>query len=272
MSKCNSVEWSSLYIIGDEKIDAEHKRLFELASAVQTYKNDKVAIRGVIDQLVRYTKVHFANEERYMESIRYTYLDAHKKIHKEIVTSLQVILEKFKEMSTEELHTKVLDFVKNSLVYHIMVEDKKVQHFQADKLGLRKLFAWKNEYMLHNVQIDEDHHKLFEIALRALEHNAAQDKKQHIRQTIIELNNYMKEHFEREESYMESISYPKIEEHKALHARIIDQINDLIKRLPTLSLSQFEKELLASIDIWLVNHIVNEDHKIICFERGLHIL
>lgn len=272
MSKCNSIAWSTLYLLGDEKIDAEHKRLFELAAAVQTYKNDKVAIKGAIDQLVRYTKVHFANEERYMESIRYTYLIEHKKIHQEIVSYLQSILENIQDMGTEELYAKVLDFVKNSLVHHIMVEDKKVQHFQANKLGLRKLFAWRNEYKLNNTEIDEDHQKLFEIALRALDHNSAQDKKQQIRQTIIELNNYMKEHFEREESYMESISFPKLAEHKVLHTKIIDQINELIKRLPTLSLAQFEKELLASIDIWLVNHIVNEDHKIICFEKGLHIL
>lgn len=264
MEQCNSIEWSELYTLGDDRVDSEHKKLFELAKSIEQSKGDS-NFKNTVEELVRYTKVHFANEERYMGSFQYNKLPEHKKIHKAIVANLQNIISTFNSSNPEQTYNKILDFVINGLVQHIMIEDKKVQHFKRDIKALKNMFTWKDDYLLDNKEIDDDHKKLFMIAFKAFSHKDKKEPRKHIKGVILELNQYMKEHFSREEDFMESIGFPLLEEHKALHERIIEQINELIRRIPTMSLDQFERELLASIDIWLVNHIIHEDHKIMCF-------
>lgn len=267
MSRCDTMQWSNLYLLGDEKVDTEHKKLFDLAGLVQTYKENEQNVKDAIRELIKYTKFHFASEERYMQSIEYANLAVHKSLHQKIVHNLNSIIDDMSHQTIAETYKRIVDFINNGLVQHIMVEDKKVQHYKRSAMGLRSLFAWKSDYKLYNEQIDEDHKQLFNIALKALNYERVEDKKQHIRSTIIELNKYMQEHFSREEEYMRSISFPLLEEHKVLHANIIDQINSLIKKLPKMSFDEFEKTLVSYIDIWLVNHIVHEDQKIMCFKE-----
>lgn len=129
MSKCESVKWSNLYVLGDEKVDTEHRKLFMLAEAIDTYKNkkDHEQIKAAINELVNYTKIHFANEEKYMSHIEYIHLDNHKKIHKAIVKKLQDIITNFDSTSIDDVYSRVKSFVNNDLVKHIIIEDKKVQ-------------------------------------------------------------------------------------------------------------------------------------------------
>jgi hemerythrin len=264
MEQCNSIEWSELYTLGDEKVDSEHKKLFELAKSIEESRGG-TNFKNTIEELVNYTKVHFSNEEKYMGSFQYNKLPEHKKIHKAIVANLQNIISSFNSSDNEQTYNKILDFVKNGLVQHIMIEDKKVQHFKRDIKLLKNMFTWKDDYLLDNKEIDDDHQKLFMIAMKAFSHKDKEDPRKHIKGVILELNQYMKEHFSREEDFMESIEFPLLEEHKALHEKIIEQINELLRRIPTMPLDEFERELLASIDIWLVNHIIHEDQKIMCF-------
>ena len=83
----------------------------------------------------------------------------------------------------------------------------------------------------------------------------------------MDLYDYMKTHFAHEEKFMAEINYPKIDEHKKLHREIISKINDFVKQLPTMDISSFEKELAKIIDLALVHHIIQEDRKIIAWEK-----
>ncbi len=275
MSRCDSIEWSDVYVLGDEKIDSEHKKLFKIAQKIK-HNKDSINLKDSIKELVNYTKVHFAHEELYMKDVQYVKLAEHKKIHRDIVSNLQNIIKNFDPNNSEKIYNNILDFVKNGLVLHIMIEDKKVQHFIRNRMSLRNMFTWKDDYLLGDKQIDDDHKKLFMIAFKAFSHKEEKEPREHIKKVIQELNKYMKEHFEREEEFMESISFPILDDHKIMHDKIITQINDLIKRIPTMSIKDFEKELLSSIDIWLVNHIVYEDQKIMCYleakkEKGIDL-
>ena len=88
-----------------------------------------------------------------------------------------------------------------------------------------------------------------------------------IKEIVTDLYDYMKTHFSHEEKFMQDINYPKSEEHKKLHREIILKINEFVKQLPTMNISDFEKELAKIIDISLVHHIIQEDRKIIAWER-----
>jgi hemerythrin len=265
MNGCDTMEWMDVYSLGDVKVDVEHKKLFEIAVTIEQCKDNKYQLEKAVKELVKYTKFHFRSEENYMRGLEYDRLPEHIYIHEQIVESLNKIISDMSHNSHEKTYELIYDFVKNGLVHHIIVEDKKLQHFKRSKLGLRSMFAWKDTYKLDQKMIDEEHQKLFRIALEALKYKNDSDIKVHIRQIIIDLNNYMKEHFKHEEDFMESVGYPGLEEHKVLHQSIINQINELITHITSMSLIEFEKTLLTYIDIWLVNHIVFEDKKIMCY-------
>lgn len=61
---------------------------------------------------------------------------------------------------------------------------------------------------------------------------------------------------------MESIAYPELYEHKKKHQSIIKSINKFIRSIPTMQVTELEKELANFITIWFVSHIVYEDKKI----------
>lgn len=265
MDECISMKWSEVYSLGDQKVDAEHKRLFELAAIVEDSKDNKKQLELAVKELVRYTKFHFKSEENYMRELDYSNLEEHIQIHEQIVENLNTIVKNMPNEPYEKTYEMVYDFVKNGLVQHIIIEDKKLQHFKRSRLGLRAFFTWKESYKLFDEKIDEEHKKLFQIAMQALKHKDNSTLKAHVRKVIINLNDYMKIHFEHEEEFMNSIGYPGLEEHKIIHQNIINQINDLIKNIATLSLVDFEKTLMTYIDIWLVNHIIFEDKKIMCY-------
>lgn len=266
MKNNEMVNWDDAYSIGHDKIDSEHKRLFEIAKEIYTCPKDTNSVMEIVKELVRYTKVHFRNEENYMRSIDFPNLEEHAKIHREIIDSLNATIQRIKSLPVEEIIKNVSIFIYGSVLQHILVEDKKVHHARRTREELKEIFRWKSDYKVDQEQIDEEHKKLFEIAIRALNYNDT-DIKAHIRLTIGELYTYMKTHFENEEKYMQDIGYPEAYSHSVLHDKIIEQMNDFIKTLPSLKIEEFERKLIEYMDIWLINHILFEDRKISNFKK-----
>lgn len=260
----NNTLWDDAYSIGHEKIDSEHKRLFEIASEINKYSNDSEMIIKIVKELVRYTKFHFKNEEDFMRSICFENLEEHKKIHRDIVENLSMIIKNINSQPLEKIVEQLNIFINKNILQHILIEDKKVHHAIRTREELKEHFRWRIVYELKNELLDDEHKQLFDIGLKALAYNDT-DIKKHIKLTINELYDYMKTHFEHEEKFMKEINYPNIEEHILFHKNIIDQVNEFIKQLSTLKIVDFERKLIEYMDIWLINHIIYEDRKIIDF-------
>ena len=122
--------FTNKYVIGVEHIDAEHRRLFEIVKeANEVLHNDFIhdkydQIINILENLVEYTKVHFADEEAYMESINYDGLEAQKKAHAMFIEKVENInLEEVDENQDEYLGG-LLNFLLDWLVNHILKMDK----------------------------------------------------------------------------------------------------------------------------------------------------
>jgi len=263
MLECEEIQWDDVYLLGDSTVDAEHKKLFELTKQLATFKHDRQKVLGAIEVLMKYTKFHFAHEEKFMESINYPHLEEHKKVHQEIVKSLSEKLKEMGSLSTEEFVKELSLFVKQNIVHHILTEDKRMQHFTLNNTQLKLLFKWKDLYKIDLFDLDSEHKALFKIAIKALE-MPEKNRKEHVREVLVELAEYMKIHFKHEEKYMRLIDYADYDRHKKLHDDVIIQMNDFIKQLPLLPLEVFERKLIEYIDIWLISHILEEDKKIAC--------
>ena len=264
MEKVTVLDWNDVYSIGHEKIDEEHQKLFELAKNVTNCNDNKEEIMQNIKKLIKYTKFHFANEELYMKSINFVFLDEHKKLHKILIQKINDLVKNINNLTASEIKTQLSTLINTNVVNHILIEDKRVHHHRRDQKELKNIFSWKDKYQIQDYIIDKEHQKLFDIASRALDYNFSKvNVKLHIKNTISELYEYMKVHFEHEEKYMQDINYKGYIEHKQIHDKIIEQLNVFIKQLPSLSTEKFERLLIEYMDVWLIQHIVIEDTKII---------
>lgn len=118
------------YYTGIAQVDEDHRRLFEIIGETNNLiKNDFIPdkfdnIMQLLEELIGYTKFHFANEEKYMEEIGYAGLDAQKRAHAGFVSKLEDIeLAGFDE-NQQEILFELMDFLYNWLVYHILKVDK----------------------------------------------------------------------------------------------------------------------------------------------------
>lgn len=129
-------EMKDEYLTGIAEIDAEHKRLFEIAeSTYQLLHEEFVAdkydnIRELLQELQEYTKIHFAHEEAYMESIHYKRMFTQKVQHQQFISKLEEIdLDAIDGSDTEEqdaMVNDILTFLTDWLVHHILETDKKI--------------------------------------------------------------------------------------------------------------------------------------------------
>ena len=111
------------------RIDTEHKKLFEIGERayqllIDKYDMDKYdKIVEVIEELKAYTVYHFNAEEKYMMSINYKRLFTQKIDHAFVIEKLDEInLNKIDENQDEAI-MKILTFLNEWLVNHIIEKD-----------------------------------------------------------------------------------------------------------------------------------------------------
>lgn len=120
--------WDDSYSIGNEKVDAQHKRLFELAAIAYNLENQYVSkqkIKEVLNNFFEYMKTHFADEEVYMDSIGYPGLEEHKKIHTFIIQTMVGLISKIH--NTNDMKEQLSVIAKKWLLEHILQDDMKIE-------------------------------------------------------------------------------------------------------------------------------------------------
>ncbi len=125
---------------------------------------------------------------------------------------------------------------------------------------------WKESFSLNHEKIDAQHKELFRLAnfIEGIDDRSI--TKLELASLFKEFFDYMQEHFSVEESYMESIEYPLIEQHKVLHQDIIDSMSKVLKEKK--SIEQLQQSLKETSHKWLVDHILNNDLKIEKWRKG----
>ncbi|MFK0355382.1 bacteriohemerythrin [Campylobacter jejuni] len=125
---------------------------------------------------------------------------------------------------------------------------------------------WDKTFSVHNAKIDEQHKKLFELAGKVEYLIDKPVYKDEIKNLLAEFFNYMKDHFNDEERYMELIKYPDIETHKKIHKHIIQSMIELIKNIK--STNDLKEKLYLAVKKWLLEHILYEDMKVEQYRRS----
>lgn len=263
------ITWRSEYNINNFKIDAEHQKLFSIAreailvSKLTKEDDIKLKLKEIVSKLFNYIRIHFSNEESYMQSLSYPELNNHITLHKNMTSMLTNLISNLNKLSLKEIENSLYAFIEEYFIRHIILEDKKIQLWSTNLEDLKKNFGWKEIYSVGNANIDAQHKVLFDIAQEAFVDVEPSLKLKKVKSIIKKLYDYMKLHFEQEEEFMTQVNYLHLKRHKLLHEDIIKIINDFVKQLPTLNEDLIEKELAKIIDITLLQHIIQEDRKVI---------
>lgn len=123
--------WSDSYSIKNERIDKQHKKLFDLAKQAFILLERNVSreeIKQILAGFFDYMKVHFRDEEEYMASINYPDLNTHKEIHSFIVQKMTNLIKQTRNIN--DLKENLVVIAKEWLLQHILQEDMKIEIYR----------------------------------------------------------------------------------------------------------------------------------------------
>ena len=132
MLRENPCEFTDEYRTGIDLIDREHEELFRIvakANKVVRSGSDecKVSdIKEILDELIKYTVQHFADEEEYMESIHYEGLESQRRAHVTFIDKIAEFSELELEQDPQEYLEGLIMYLLGWLVNHILNADKKI--------------------------------------------------------------------------------------------------------------------------------------------------
>jgi len=119
--------WGHTYSIGNDLVDNQHKKLMELINTLHRIESGESDedINDVLNELVNYTVYHFKSEEELQQKHNYPGYEAHKEIHKQLVSEVSKNLELLRT-GDEAIKEKLMIFLTDWLKDHILGEDKKL--------------------------------------------------------------------------------------------------------------------------------------------------
>ncbi len=134
-----------------------------------------------------------------------------------------------------------------------------------------KEIRWSPDISVGDVTIDDQHRQLLD-QINKLQVAIVSDIANEVVTDIVGyLQNYILEHLNYEERYMEQHSYPDLENHKKIHHGFIEKYKDLQNKILTGKKETLVKEVQDFLGQWWIQHIKKEDKKYYEFIRDNNI-
>lgn len=120
-------QWTDKYSVNNKIIDSQHKKLVDMINELHTAMSmgkGKELLEPILNDLIFYTKSHFKTEEQMMQKAKYAGYEEHKMEHDQFTNKVMDLSKRYKEGKTV-LTIEVMNFLKDWLINHIEVSDKK---------------------------------------------------------------------------------------------------------------------------------------------------
>ncbi len=125
------LQWSEKLSVGVIEMDRQHRKLVDLVNrlydAMASGQGDDIK-KDILTELVMYTKVHFAAEERLMRECGYPQFAAHQVLHEQLTGKVQQLYEKV-QAGQMVPSVSLSNFLKDWLVNHILQQDRKYAQY-----------------------------------------------------------------------------------------------------------------------------------------------
>jgi len=130
------LDWSAAYELGIPEMDRQHRKWLDLLNGFYDGLNSEDVgprLKTLLDAAYQYTKYHFCEEEKLMESIGYPELEEQRRMH-------QAIADKILGFRTRILRGQrvvslnVTGELKSWFDGHVLVEDRKYAELYLSRL------------------------------------------------------------------------------------------------------------------------------------------
>jgi hemerythrin-like metal-binding domain len=121
------IEWNDKYSVGVSRIDNEHKKFIDIinkAIIAKEHNNNLKELKDVIHEITMYALNHFSTEETFMIEFNYPEYKSHKEEHSIFAKKMVAYFNKIHDGDYQTTN-KMIEYLKNWLVNHIKVTDKK---------------------------------------------------------------------------------------------------------------------------------------------------
>ncbi len=111
--------WKDAYSVGNERLDAQHRKLIETVNAL----DGDAGLGGVLDSLREYADTHFRDEERLLAATSYPDLEQHHSHHRAFRAWLDNVVAAHRgdtAVSRRDVHA----YLKVWLANHLLVHDQ----------------------------------------------------------------------------------------------------------------------------------------------------
>lgn len=125
-------KWEDRFSIHNEKIDMQHKKLFQLAYKAYNLEligTNRSEIKLILGEFFEYMKTHFADEEAYMEKLEYPEIIKHKRLHKIIIEELSKTIRTVKNV--HDMREKLKIIAHDWLLEHILHDDMMIEDYRV---------------------------------------------------------------------------------------------------------------------------------------------
>ena len=124
-----TIKWNGDLAVGIEEIDSDHRKLIEQLNKLfaACFAGQGPAVLGdTLCEMQKYTREHFTHEEDIMRKAGYRDLLEHRKLHTELISELDDLIDQFEIGADHDLSNKTMQFLEDWLLHHILIEDKKI--------------------------------------------------------------------------------------------------------------------------------------------------
>jgi hemerythrin len=130
----DEIKWDPSWNIGNMEIDGQHQKWVEILNrlhqAVLSEGSQKLndVQRVTLEQILDFTRYHFAAEEKLMQDTAYPEVYNHWRLHREFA---KTAYENYRDIGKGVffLNSDLLSVMKNWLLQHIQIEDKKFGNY-----------------------------------------------------------------------------------------------------------------------------------------------
>lgn len=123
------LEWSKAFELGNYELDSEHRSIIDNYRRLHQEVKNGMGLEyyaELLSFLENYVNTHFIHEEDMMKESEFPYLDLHRKLHEEFALIIEDYMEKMRIVGASYPDLiQISLLVKNWLLHHILVEDKK---------------------------------------------------------------------------------------------------------------------------------------------------
>ena len=130
------IPWDDAFLVGVEAFDSDHKYLVKLINGLHSGLMagfDVSEMTYILDDLVRYTEVHFTREEDLMTAHGYPEYEEHRGAHAELMEKVMDFRDQLAS-GKKVFSLELMAFLKDWLLNHILKADRRYSGFFRERL------------------------------------------------------------------------------------------------------------------------------------------